>query len=180
MRTSPLRRRSIRVGLVAAAAGTILTVAGCSSDDSAPKVAGDEGAGRAKPQDDNAVRKAWVDCMHKQGQAGVTQDKDGNIAFPAAKTDTGLEPGFETATKLCDEKVPGIKQAKQADNTKLVEMSRKWVECARKNGYTDMPDPDPKTAIVTVPRAVFDPTKWDAASRACDARFPMAGYSIGE
>ncbi|WP_439678161.1 hypothetical protein [Embleya sp. MST-111070] len=179
MRTSPLRRSPVGVALAAVAAGMVLAVAGCSSGDSAPKVAGDEGGGKAKAQDDNAVRKAWVDCMHKQGQNSVSQDKDGNITFEAASTGTGLPPGFETASRLCDEKVPGINQVKHADNAKWVEMSRKWVECARKNGYTDMPDPDPKSGLLAIPKAMFDDAKWGAAERAC-VQFPLAGYRIGE
>ncbi|MFB9368502.1 hypothetical protein ACWCYY_24130 [Kitasatospora sp. NPDC001664] len=172
-------RRGVR-WIGAAAAVAVLLTAGCSSGSAAPEVAGAGGSGRAKPQDDDQVRRAWVDCMHKQGQTGVEQDKDGNIGFPAARTDTGLPEGYETATRICDEKVPGIHQVQQANKAKFVEMGRKWVACVRQNGYPDMPDPDPKDGIVVIPRAVFDATKWSVAGKACDERFPMPGYRIGE
>ncbi|MFE4634920.1 hypothetical protein ACFRJ1_16315 [Streptomyces sp. NPDC056773] len=183
---SAIGRRSVR-GLralpataAATAAVAVLALAGCSADAPAPEVAGGERGGKAKPQDDNAVRRAWVDCMHKQGQTSVEQDKEGNISFPAASTDSGMPSGYEDAARLCDEKVPGIHQVKKADNGKFVEMARKWVECARKNGYADMPDPGAEDGVVVVPRTVFDEAKWDAASRACDAQFPLPGYRIGE
>ncbi|MCM1970529.1 MULTISPECIES: hypothetical protein [unclassified Streptomyces] len=176
----PSGPRGLRALPAAAAAAAVLALAGCSADAPAPEVAGGDRGGRAKPQDDNAVRRAWVDCMHQQGQTSVEQDKDGNIGFPAASTDTGMPSGYDAASRLCDEKVPGIHQIQQADSAKYVEMARKWVECARKNGYSDMPDPDPEEGVVVVPRAVFDPAKWDAAARACDAQFPLPGYRIGE
>ncbi|MEV7521872.1 hypothetical protein [Streptomyces sp. NPDC091371] len=180
------RSRSVRGVLAAGAAAAVLASAGCSSGDPVPEVAGagstgpGKGKGKGKPQDDNAVRRAWVDCMHKQGQTSVEQDKDGNIGFPAASTDSGLPPGYDTAARLCDEKVPGIHQVQRADQAKFVEMARTWVTCARKNGYPDMPDPDPKEGIVIIPRAAFDAGKWDAAGRACDPQFPLPGYRIGE
>lgn len=172
--------RSIRGVVAVGAAVAVLALTGCSSEETAPKVAGAEGAGKGKPQDDNAVRKAWVDCMHKQGQTSVEQDKDGNISFPASGTDSGMASGYDTASRLCDEKVPGIHQVQKADNAKFVEMARKWVACARKNGYPDMPDPDAKEPVVVIPRAIFNEAKWDAASKACDAQFPLPGYRIGE
>ncbi|MFD5145674.1 hypothetical protein [Streptomyces sp. NPDC058401] len=172
--------RRLRAVPGAAAAVAVLALAGCSAAAPAPEVAGSDRGGKVKPQDDNAVRRAWVDCMHQQGQTSVEQDKDGNIGFPAASTDTGLPSGYDAAARLCDEKVPGIHQIQKADSAKFVELARKWVECARKNGYPDMPDPDPEEATVVIPRALFDAAKWDAASRACDAQFPLPGYRIGE
>ncbi|MFZ3493792.1 hypothetical protein ACODT5_11325 [Streptomyces sp. 5.8] len=172
--------RALPAAASAASAAAVLALAGCSAATPAPEVAGGGGGGQVKPQDDNAVRRAWVDCMHKQGQTSVEQDKDGNIGFPAASTDSGMPSGYETAARLCDEKVPGIHQVQRADSAKFTEMARKWVECARKNGYPDMPDPDPEEGTVVVPRALFDAAKWDAASSACEARFPLPGYRIGE
>ncbi|MFI5981888.1 hypothetical protein ACIBEA_13530 [Streptomyces sp. NPDC051555] len=179
---STTRGRAVRGVVAVGAAVAVLALTGCSSQAAAPQVAGAEGAGKGKgkAQDDNAVRKAWVDCMHKQGQTSVQQDKDGNIGFPAAGTDSGMLSGYDTAGRLCDEKVPGIHQIQKADNAKFVEMARKWVACARKNGYPDMPDPDAEEPVVVIPRAVFNEAKWDAASKACDAQFPLPGYRIGE
>lgn len=176
---SMTRGRSVRGVLAGGAAVAVLALAGCSSGESAPEVAGGEGQVQGKQQDDNAVRRAWVSCMHKQGQTSVEQDKDGNISFPASGTGSGLPQGFETASRLCDEKVPGINQIREADSAKFVEMARKWVKCARKNGYSDMPDPDPKDGTVVIPSAKFDEAKWDAVARACNAKFTPPGYRIG-
>ncbi|MFE4263603.1 hypothetical protein [Streptomyces sp. NPDC056883] len=174
--------RSVRIlrALPAAAAATaLLSLARCSADAPAPEVAGGERGRQATPQDDDAVRRAWVDCMHRQGRTSVEQDEDGAIGLPAASTYRGMRSGYEDAARLCDEKVPGMHQVKKADTTKFVEMARKWVACARKNGYSEMPDPDPQEAVVVIPRSVFDEARWDAAARACDARLPLPGYRIG-
>ncbi|MFE2322992.1 hypothetical protein ACFXD5_03525 [Streptomyces sp. NPDC059385] len=178
-----MRNRIGRAALVAAAVAAVLVSSGCSAGDSAPRVAGDGGSGSrsGKPQDDNAVRRDWVKCMHGQGQNGVQQDKDGNIFTPATGTggDASDPAAYETASKLCDAKVPGIHQAQEKGKQKFVEEARAWVACGRKNGYPDLPDPDPKDGIVVIPSGSFDAAKWDAIQPAC-SKLPMPGYRIGE
>ncbi|MFE3766609.1 hypothetical protein ACFXPI_33165 [Streptomyces sp. NPDC059104] len=177
-----MQNRTGRAVLAAVVVAVALVASGCSEGSSAPRVAGDKGSGSGpgKPQDDNAVRRDWVNCMHGQGQNSVQQDKDGNIFLPA----TGLggdasASGYDTASKLCDEKVPGIRQAMEKGREKFVEEARTWVACGRKNGYPDLPDPDPKTGTVVIPTNSFDPAKWDAIQPAC-SKLPMPGYRIGE
>lgn len=170
-----MRTKTIRTVLVATAVTAALVMTGCSSQGTAPSVAGGDGAGKSKPQDDDAVRRAWVDCMHKQGQTSVEQDKDGNITFPAAGVDSpGSANGLDTASKACDAKVPGIHQVQQKGNEKFVEQARAFVACARKHGYADIPDPDPKTGILIFPAKSLNNAKWDAiqppaASSRCPA-----------
>lgn len=165
--------------MAAAAVTAALVMSGCSSQDSAPKVAGDNGSGKSKPQDDSAVRRAWVVCMHGQGQNGVQQDKDGNITIPAAGTGADVDAAYEAAVKVCDEKVPGIHQALEKNVQKQVEQARAWVECGRKNGYSDLPDPDPKTGILHIPKQSIDWAKWDAIQPAC-SKHPLPGFEIGQ
>ncbi|MFE7580020.1 hypothetical protein ACFU5Y_00450 [Streptomyces gardneri] len=175
-----MRSRTGRALMAAAAVTAVLVMSGCSADDTAPRVAGDEGTGGGKTQDDNVVRRAWVTCMHGQGQNGVQQDKDGNIYMPAAGTgDDAAVAGYEAAAKVCDAKNPGIHQVNEKNSRKFVEMGRAWVACARKNGYPDLPDPDPKTGILNIPRLSFDPAKWDAVQPAC-SKLPLPGYQIGQ
>ncbi|MEU9850106.1 hypothetical protein [Streptomyces sp. NPDC047985] len=175
-----MRTRIVRAVLTAAAVTVALVVSGCSSPSSAPEVAGGGGAGKSKPQDDNAVRRAWVDCMHQQGQNSVEQDKEGNITFPAAGVDDpAADGGFDAASKVCDAKVPGIHQATQEHDEKFVEQGRAFVACARKNGYADIPDPDPNTGLLKFTADSFNAARWDAVQPAC-GKLPMPGYSIGE
>lgn len=177
-----MRTKTVRTVLTATAVTAALVITGCSSKETAPSVAGGDGAGNSKPQDDSAVRRAWVDCMHKQGQTSVEQDKDGNITFPASATDAdspGSANGYDAASKVCDAKVPGIHQALPKGNEKAVEQARAFVACARKNGYADIPDPDPKTGILKFPAKSFDSAAWDAIAPAC-GKLPMPGYSIGQ
>ncbi|SFX78614.1 hypothetical protein OH786_36000 (plasmid) [Streptomyces atratus] len=174
--------KTIRTVLAATAVTAALMMTGCSSGDAAPNVAGGDGTEKSKPQDDNAVRRAWVDCMHKQGQTSVEQDKDGNITFPASGTDAespGSANGLDVASKVCDAKVPGIHQVQRKGDEKAVEQARAFVACARKNGYADIPDPDPKTGILTFPAKSLNTAKWDAIQPAC-GKLPMPGYSIGQ
>ncbi|MEV6976638.1 hypothetical protein [Kitasatospora sp. NPDC093806] len=172
-------RTTVRTVLAATAVAAALVVSGCSSQDEAPRVAGAGSGGSSAPQDDDAVRRAWVDCMHQQGQTGVQQDKDGSITVPAAGTGSGSADDYEPAAKICDAKVPGIHQTKQKNNERFVEMARVFVACARKNGYPDLPDPDARTGILNIPGASFDRDKWDAMQPAC-GNLPMPGYHIGQ
>ncbi|QKW04994.1 hypothetical protein HUT18_00130 [Streptomyces sp. NA04227] len=175
-----MRSRTERALMMAAAVTAALVMSGCSAQDSAPKVAGDHGEGSSKPQDDNAVRRAWVTCMHEQGQNQVQQDKDGNIFTPAAKTGAEASTAaYEAAVKVCDAKNPGIHQAKAKGFQKFVDEARAWVACARKNGYADLPDPDPKTAVLHIPKQSFDQAKWAAVQQPC-SKLPGPSFTIGQ
>ncbi|MEG8281262.1 hypothetical protein [Streptomyces sp. AHA2] len=85
--------------------------------------------------------------MHEQGQSGVSLDDKGNIVLKSngAGDDTA---GYDHASKICNAKVPGIQQERDARNAKMVKAARKFVACARKNGLPDIPDPDPKDGTV--------------------------------
>ncbi|MFE2284508.1 hypothetical protein ACFXDJ_10070 [Streptomyces sp. NPDC059443] len=175
-----MRIKFVRTVLAAAAATAALAVSGCSSPAPAPEVAGGDGSGKSKPQDDNAVRRAWVDCMHQQGQNSVEQDKEGNISIPASGTgESASTAAYDAASKVCDDKVPGIHQAMQKNNEKFVEQARAFVACARKNGYADIPDPDPKNGILVFSTASFNADRWDSIQPAC-GKLPMPGYTIGQ
>ncbi|MFB6837158.1 hypothetical protein [Streptomyces sp. NPDC056361] len=175
-----MRSRTGRALAAAVAVTVALLTSGCSAEDSAPRVAGDDGSRASGPQDDNAVRRAWVTCMHAQGQNQVQQDEEGNIYTPAAGVGTeGDVAGYEAAAKVCDAKNPGIHQATEKTHRKFVDQARAWVACGRKNGYPDLPDPDPKTGILQIPRAAFDAAKWDAIQPAC-SKLPAPSYQIGQ
>lgn len=176
-----MRTEIVRTTVLAAAAVTAaLVMSGCSSPAPAPDVAGGDGTEKSKPQDDNAVRRAWVDCMHQQGQNSVEQDKEGNISFPASGTgESSGTDAYDAASKICDAKVPGIHQAVRKNNEKFVEQGRAFVACARKNGYADIPDPDPKTGLLAFSAASFNAERWDAIQPAC-GKLPLPGYSIGQ
>lgn len=178
-----MRSRVKQAVVTVAAVSAALMISSCSSPESAPRVAGDEGGGSGKKQDDAAVRRSWVKCMHDQGQTQIFIDKDGNIAMPASGTGASAGAGssmdaYDKASKDCDVKNPGINQARAKTSAKFVEEARKFVACARKNGYGDLPDPDAKTGILNIPRASFDAAKWDAIQPACGKL--GVSYSIGQ
>ncbi|MER5966439.1 hypothetical protein [Streptomyces sp. NPDC002057] len=175
-----MRERIGRTLIAATALATALVMSGCSGPQAAaPKVAGDDGSGSGKPQDDAAIKQSWVSCMHTQGQTQVLIDKEGNIAMPATGAGSTPAGGYEAAARLCDGKNPGIHQVQEKSNRKFVDMARAFVACGRKNGYPDMPDPDPKDGILVFTDQSFDPAKWDAIQPAC-GKLPMPGYRIGQ
>ncbi|MFE3069189.1 hypothetical protein [Streptomyces sp. NPDC059247] len=174
-----MREHIGRTLIAAGAVAVALAVSGCSaSQDEAPEVAGASGPGGGKPQDDTAVKQSWVSCMHAQGQTQVLIDKEGNIAVPASGTGSAPVGGYDAAARTCDEKNPGIHQVQEKNNKKFVDMARAFVACGRKNGYPDMPDPDPKDGILVFTGQSFDGAKWDAVQPAC-GKLPMPGYRIG-
>ncbi|WP_424215772.1 hypothetical protein ACN20G_26815 (plasmid) [Streptomyces sp. BI20] len=175
-----------RTAWAAIALTSLLVVSGCSDAREAPRVAGDEGSGKSAsaPRDENAIRKAWVDCMREQGQNGVRQNEDGDIVMDASGLGDpgagaqGSADGYDEASKTCDTKVPGIRQTRKEVNEKFLAQARDFVACARENGYRELPDPDPASAILVIPRNSFDGAKWDAALVAC-GKFQVS-YRIGE
>ncbi|MER5986970.1 hypothetical protein [Streptomyces sp. NPDC001787] len=174
-----MRERIGRTFITATAVAAVLVMSGCSeSQDAAPKVAGDDGSDTGQPQDDAAIKQSWVSCMHTQGQTQVLLDKEGNIAVPATDTGSGPGGGYDEAAKVCDRKNPGIHQVQKKNSKKFVDMARAFVACGRKNGYPDMPDPDPKDGILVFTAQSFDGAKWDAIQPAC-GKLPMPGYRIG-
>ncbi|MFC9797242.1 hypothetical protein ACFVJI_31950 [Streptomyces sp. NPDC127584] len=173
---APIGRTLIAAAAVAAA---LVMSGGSSSQDEAPKVAGGDGTGGGKPQDDSAIKQSWVSCMHAQGQTQVLINKEGDISVPASGTGSGAVGGYEAAAKLCDEKNPGISQVQEKNNKKFVDMARAFVACGRKNGYPDMPDPDPKDGILVFTNQSFDAAKWEAIQPAC-GKLPLPGYRIGQ
>ncbi|MFI2471634.1 hypothetical protein ACH475_35570 [Streptomyces globisporus] len=132
-----------------------LVVTGCSGGKEAPRVAGDQaGSGGTKSgqQDPRAIRQAYVNCMHDQGQTGLSLDDKGRIVSKSNEAGNDVT-GYNQAAKICDAKVPGMQQERAKGNAKIVEGARKFVACARKNGMPDMADPDPNDGTVVFKKA---------------------------
>ncbi|MFF0389376.1 hypothetical protein ACFYS8_11860 [Kitasatospora sp. NPDC004615] len=144
-----MTRSAVRLAAVAMAIGGAVAMTACSSDKGgAPNAAG-AGGGGSRPQDDGAIRQAWVQCMHEAGQTSVQLTKEGQVSVPAAGADGGQSAGAEElqrAMTACDAKVPGMQQLKNKAVQGMVEEARGLAVCLRKNGLTaaQVPDPDPK------------------------------------
>ncbi|TMU98520.1 hypothetical protein [Streptomyces sp. DASNCL29] len=184
------RTLAVRIAVAVLAAGAALTVTACSTEpeDKAPRVAGDQGKQNAKgkSQDQGAIAQAYAQCMRDQGQEAKV-DEQGHIAVPAAGTEDtggpggrqGAEAGDDLlkAIKKCDVKVPGMKQLRDKDDTERLKQARGLVDCLRKNGIPDIPDPDPKDrGAFSAPGDTTSSGKWTKAIGICGKKFPGVPY----
>ncbi|MFE9001403.1 hypothetical protein ACFYOY_04535 [Streptomyces sp. NPDC007875] len=183
------RTLAVRIALAVLATGAALTMTACSTEpeDKAPRVAGDQGKQNAKgkTQDQGAITQAYAQCMRDQGQE-VKVDEQGRIAVPAAGTEDTGGPGgkqdaeageLDKAMKKCDVKVPGMKQLRDKGDVERLKQARGLVDCLRKNGIPDMPDPDPKDrGAISAPGETTSSEKWTKASGICGKKFPAVPY----
>ncbi|MFB7635565.1 hypothetical protein ACFC0M_32070 [Streptomyces sp. NPDC056149] len=168
--------------VTALSVAAVVSVSGCSAEQKAPDVAGGGGAGTSgKPKDQRAVRQQWVDCMHQEGQTGVTIGPKGEIQVPAGgaegKNGGADNSAYDQAEKTCNAKVPGMQQVREQGKQKAIEQARKYVACLRENGYTDAPDPDPKTGVIVVDPKKWDKAKFGVAAKAC-TKVPGPGIQV--
>ncbi len=174
------RTLAVRIGVAVLAAGAALTMTACSkeAEDKTPRVAGDQGKGNAtdKPRDQKAVAQAYAQCMRDQGHE-VKVDEQGRIAMPAAGPDdatgggAGAGDGLLKAMKKCDVKVPGMEQLREKGSTETLKQARGLVDCLRKNGVSDMPDPDPKDKGAISYDGDTASAKWTKAMGICGEKF---------
>jgi hypothetical protein len=178
-------------GATLVAAVAVLALGGCSSGtDTAPKVAGAR-TSTGKPQDEGAVKQAWVQCMHEAGQTSVQVNKQGQVEIPAAGADadgsgSGADSGADAMQKAmseCDAKVPGMRQLADKDLPKRVERARQLAVCLRKNGLTiaQVPDPDPKFSGQVAIAVDIDQAAFERAYAICGKDFQDVGVtSLGK
>ncbi|MFJ9446792.1 hypothetical protein ACIRRH_33775 [Kitasatospora sp. NPDC101235] len=185
------RTVSRAAGAVLATMAGVLVVVGCSSGtDAAPRVAG-TGTGTVKPQDEGAIKQAWVQCMHEAGQTSVQVNKQGQVEWPAAgageagsgsAADAGAA-AMEKAMTACDAKVPGMRQIADKDLPKMVERARQLAVCLRNNELTigQVPDPDAKFGGNVAIAVDIDPAAFERAYAVCGKDFQDVGVtSLGK
>lgn len=177
-------------GATLVAAVAVLALGGCSSGtDTAPKVAGAR-TDTAKPQDEGAIKQAWVQCMHEAGQTSVQVNKKGQVEMPAAGSvdgpGSGVDSGADAMQKAmteCDAKVPGMRQLADKGLSKRVERARQLAVCLRKHGLTvtQVPDPDPKFSGNLAIAVDIDVAAFDRAYAICGKDFQDVGVtSLGK
>uniref|UniRef100_A0AAU2JU96 Lipoprotein n=1 Tax=Streptomyces sp. NBC_00049 TaxID=2903617 RepID=A0AAU2JU96_9ACTN len=122
-------------GFVAAALLASALVSGCSG-----------GSGEAtdtKSPPPSAKEQAYYRCLESNG---VTLEKrdDGQLRVDKDKYDAAVEAKAQTK---CVDLLPGQESAAPAP-AEVVVKAMKFSACVRENGFSDYPDPDPKTAKV--------------------------------
>lgn len=145
---SPLARWG--VGL---AFGSVLVLSGCGKEATpgvasvAPQAAG-AAAADGGVKDELAAyikgRKAWVDCMGKNGIDLPDPDERGDVKKDLSKSDPKVSKAAtacralytEPSAELTEYLTPVATPDQMAAN-------KSFAECMRKNGVTKFPDPDP-------------------------------------
>lgn len=167
------------VTMLTLAVAVSATACTSSADDEAPNVAGGQGNKKeeGKAQDPQDVAASYEKCMRDQGHE-VTVDELGRVGAPAGAPGgegRGVDEGLMSAIQKCDKEVPGMKQLKEKGDAGKLKQARGMADCLRKNGIPSMPDPDPKTGALSVPKDAAG-EKWTKAMGVCGDKFPGAGF----
>ncbi|MFJ6655738.1 hypothetical protein ACIQNG_05145 [Streptomyces sp. NPDC091377] len=179
-----MARTTVRLtGMLLAVCSAVALSACSSGGGNAPDVAGGEGS--VKPQDDGAIRQAWVRCMQDEGQTEVQLGEDGRIQMPMGQTEEGAGAGagsdpLAKAMETCNKKVPGLKQLQDsAIPPEIVEEARGLVTCLRENGLTvkQVPDPDPKYKGNVAIAPDVDDKVFQKAYAICSKDYPNVGVT---
>jgi len=173
MRIKPTSR-GVRIigGLLGTTAVLALTSA-CLNQQSTEKTPTQSGS------DSAATRAKWLKCMHDAGQSQVKMTKDGQIVMP------GERPGQEAeaeqvakAVKQCNAKVPGMQQlGADKPDSKSIEQARGLAKCLRKNGISDMADPEPSQPDTLVTPTNVDQAAWNKAFGICGKDYPDVKFA---
>lgn len=172
----------------------MLTLAGCSATPEVASGGGKSGAGEGA--DPKKAAAAYVECLKAEGVEGV-ELFDGQVAITAGRvseaggTTDDLTVGddasmelFQRASETCNTKVPeysaNIPEFKLS--SEQLAPLRKFAECARENGLSELGDPDDE-AQIEVPVGTTK-GQFIAAYKACEDTLmppePSAGAGGGD
>ncbi|MFI7498811.1 hypothetical protein ACIBVL_09870 [Streptomyces sp. NPDC049687] len=180
---------AVRVAAAALVTGTaVLSLTGCSlvQEDPVPEVAATDrdGGSTARPKDADAIRQAWLRCMHDAGHTELRMGDDGGVRRPAAGPDTAEDAAagqkakdMKEDTQKCNAKVPGMQQLQEKLRAGDMKAARGLAACLRENGLPDVADPKPEDgAALTVPQDV-DPAAWNKAYGICGKKYPQVPFA---
>ncbi len=182
-----MRRRLMSWAAVTAltlAAAVSVTACTSGSEDKAPEVAGgdkdkqDGKSGQDGARDAKDIAAAYTKCLRKLGHE-VMVDESGRVRAPAADTESegqAADDELPQAIEKCDKQVPGMAQLKEKGNAEGLKQARGMAQCLRENGIPNMPDPDPKKAVLSVPKDAAG-KKWTKAKSVCGDKFPGAAFA---
>jgi hypothetical protein len=137
---------------------------------------------KTSPQADGdsaATREKWLKCMHDAGQSQVKMTKDGQIVMPGTGPDQEAEAAqVAKAVKDCNAKVPGMQQVgPDKPDARAIEQARGLARCLRKNGISDMADPEPDQPDTLVTPKNVDQAAWNKAFGICGKDYPSVKFA---
>lgn len=172
--------------LIAAAAVTVLGlgVAGCSNSPSKSSTnptsnanAGNGGGGDAT---DSTQLVQYSQCMRKNGVSSFPDPVNGKLSLQVTKGGA-LDPSsasFQAAQQACKQLEPAGLYSGGGQNTGQQDAALKFVSCMRKNGVTNMPDPQNGHFLMGGNIDPNSPT-FQKAMQACRSQLPGGGAMLG-
>ncbi|MFE6127044.1 hypothetical protein ACFQ6Q_02040 [Streptomyces sp. NPDC056437] len=172
MRVKPTSRGVRVIGTLLSTSAVLTLMAGCSQQPTEKtEVQGDS--------DSAATRAKWLKCMHDEGQTQVKMTNEGQIVMPGTGADQ--EAGaveVAKAVKECNAKVPGMQQlGPDKPDSKSIEQARGLAKCLRKNGISDMADPEPNHPDTLVTPQDVDQAAWNKAFGICGKDYPNVKFA---
>ncbi|MEU4894825.1 hypothetical protein AB0B12_19905 [Streptomyces sp. NPDC044780] len=172
-------RRQSRIGILVVSIGAALAIAmvagglgfALGSDDSSPKSSAGAGSG-----DKRAKSMAFVECLRENGVPDFPDPAaDGSILLDP---NSGIDVGggaYKKAEKACERLMPEGRRASPPPGG-MPDLT-KYVDCMRKNGVPDFPDPEgggfaPEKAGIDVESSEFRD-----AHKACRQHLPAGAPS---
>jgi hypothetical protein len=155
--------------LAASAAAIVVVTAGCGgsggSDSSSSSSKSGSSGSNANPTLEKAVK--YAQCMRENGVTDWPDpDKNGRFVIGAGGPNQN-SPQFKNAKQACkSQEPPGIED----DPAEVAQAQKEWLEwarCMRKNGITNMPDPQNGRLLVPRDRINTNSPQFKRAMSAC-------------
>lgn len=169
-------RRARRVRVLAAAiviAGSGLTACGGSggSGSSGSTASGSGSGANARGAAETKAVK-FAECMRKNGVPDFPDPVDGRIVFTRKKGEGGPDPDspqFKAAQERCKQFAPQNEAGAGGNDARML----KFVQCMRRNGVPNFPDPQ-NGRILMKPGQGVDPDspQFKAAQKTCQKELP--------
>ena len=146
--------------------GLLLVLTGCGSDDGADDgVASATGKDSKKDSDDGSSEEdrqeaglEFAKCMREHG-IDMEDPKGGRITINGRP---GQKEAMKKAREACQKYLPEFSDAERKE---MKERGLEFAQCMRKNGVEDFPDP--KGAMMRIPKAVAEDPDFEKAQEAC-------------
>ena len=176
-----LSRRGTAGPLAVAIAAAALAVAGCSSSSPSASSPATTAAGANAASTGSAGLEQFAQCMRSHGVTNFPDPTaEGSFNLPTGMTGS---PQFASADSSCKSLAPAGALSGHAPTTGQLNQTVKFVNCMRKNGEPDFPDPLPNgTFQLNGGPNPIDPTspQFKTAMNACHSLLPPgSGFGTG-
>jgi hypothetical protein len=183
---TPASRATRTVGVLAAAVIALgLGVAGCGGGDSdkassSPSGSGGAAAGGGNGGDNSAQLVQYSQCMRKNGVPTFPDPVNGRLQLQVTKGGPldPSNPKFQSAQQACKSLEPAGLYSGANQSSSQQQASLKFVQCMRKNGVPNFPDPQDGRFLIG---NGVDPNspQFQKAMQACRQLLPGGGQVVG-